>query len=492
MALYARVEAASLRAARAELGLLAIVGPTGVLSGQAAAGYEQGARYGSGRALCVVRPRSTDEVQGVVRFCAEQRIRLVVQGANTGLTGASTPDASGEQVVLSMERMRSTRIVDAPGRTVTVDAGVTLEDLNEALRPHDLWFPVDLGANPQVGGMIAANTGGTRLIRYGDVRHNLLAVEAVLFHPAGERVRFGRALRKDNTGIDLKQILVGASGATGVITQAVLEVHQRPKQSATALVAPASEDAVLALLLALESELGDFLAAFEGISAAAIRAACDHVPGLRVPFETGLPEFTILIELESSCSPTLTGLDLEDVLGRFLQERFGSLVLDAIVGSGEELWRLRHAISEGTRRLGRPVSFDISVPRARLMAFRRAALALAQANAPQMLAFDFGHIADGGMHLNFAWPDCAEWPYDETVVDALRQRLYALVVEEFGGSFSAEHGVGPHNQSFYDRFTGAAEKSLAGRIQRLVDPSRLCGVVDFGPLAPTKEEVVHT
>ncbi|MES2784347.1 MAG: DUF1338 family protein [Pseudomonadota bacterium] len=475
MALYAKESAASLSASLAKL-----LGPSAVLAGDDAAAYESGARYGEGRAACVVRPASVEEVQAVVRICAAQCIRVVVQGANTGLTGASTPDTTGEQIVLSMERLRATCDVDPDCRTVTVDAGLTLEELNAALLPHDLWFPVDLGANPQVGGMIAANTGGTRLIRYGDVRHNLLAVEAVLFHPAGERVRFGRALRKDNTGLDLKQILVGASGATGVITQAVLEVQRRPRQTATAMVAPASDEAVMVLLLALESELGDFLAAFEGISSSAIHAACDHVPGLALPFEGNVPEFSVLIELESSVSHALTGLDLQDVLNRFLEDRFDTLVSDAIVGSTQELWRLRHAVSEATRRIGLPVTFDVSIPRSRLMAFRRAARELVRSMAPELEVFDFGHIADGGMHFNLVWPHTCRTAFDATRVESLRQQLYRLVVEEFGGSFSAEHGIGPHNQSSYDRFTSAVEKCLAGKIQRLVDPMRLCGVVDFG------------
>lgn len=246
-------------ASMAARGLHALVGERGLLQAVDMTAYEQGARYGQGQALSVVRPANVKEVQAVVRWCSENGVRLVPQGANTGLVGSSTPDASGTQVVLSTSRLRGLCEVDAANRSVTVDAGVTLQELNDQLEPHGLWFPIDLGANPTVGGMVAANTGGTRLVRYGDVRHNLLALQAVLLSPAGELLNMGRALRKDNTGPDLKQLFVGSSGAGAILTRATLEVHVRPNQSATALVVPTSDEAVLQLLQALERDLGEYL-----------------------------------------------------------------------------------------------------------------------------------------------------------------------------------------------------------------------------------------
>jgi FAD/FMN-containing dehydrogenase len=458
-----------------------IVGEAGLLQDPADTGpYATGARYGAGRALCVVRPASTQEVSKIVRACVQARVALVPQGANTGLVGAGTPDASGEQVILSLNRLRARCDVDTPNRTATVDAGVLLHELNDTLEPHGLWFPVDLGADPSIGGMVAANTGGTRLIRYGDVRHNLLAIEAVLFDPPGEIVRLGRPLRKDNTGFDLKQLFVGTSGAAGIITQATLEVHSRPKQSATALVTPASDDAVMQLLLDAESELGDFLSGFEGMSGDAMRAAIAHVPSLRSPFAGEMPEFAVLIELESSSSAATTGLNLQQVLNEFLEARFGEIVTDAVLGCGSDLWNLRHGISEGARSLGRPVTFDISVPRADIMQFRREARALVAARHPQVHVVDFGHIADGGMHFNLAWPH--DVPYDADAVRRLRDEMYELVVQGFRGTYSAEHGVGPHNLAWYRNFTPPAALQVSGRLQRLLDPQRLCGVVELGPL----------
>lgn len=458
-----------------------LVGERGLLLGADMASYEQGARYGQGQALCVVRPATLQEVQAVVRWCAQHCITLVAQGANTGLVGASTPDASATQIVLSTSRLRSVVEVDVANRSVTVEAGVTLQELNEQLAPHDLWFPIDLGANPTVGGMVAANTGGTRLIRYGDVRHNLLALQAVLLQPDAPVLDMGRALRKDNTGPDLKQMFVGTSGAGAILTRATLEVHRKPQQSATALVVPCSDEAVLELLQALERDLGDYLSAFEGLSGHAMQAAIDHVPNLRNPFAPEpAPDFAILIELEAASSPAYTQLDLQEALNQFLQDQFGHTIDNAVIGNGAELWHLRHSISEGARAMGKPIAFDVSVPRSRIMAFCRAARAVVAQDFPFLHVVDFGHIADGGVHFNVIWRNDATQPYDAAVVHALRERIYAMVMHEFAGSYSAEHGIGPHNLAYYQQYTAAPARRLAQGLRQLVDPQQLCGSVDFG------------
>lgn len=458
-----------------------IVGPAGLLLAQDMAAHLQGARYGQGRALCVVRPASAQQVSRVVALCAERGVQVVPQGANTGLVGASTPDASGRQVVLSLNRLRQRCSIDAADRTVEVDAGFLLHELNERLQPHGLWFPVDLAADPSVGGMVASNTGGTRLLRHGDVRHNLLAVEAVLFSPPGRIVQWGRALRKDNTGFDLKQLLVGTNGAGGVITGATFEVAVRPRQTATALLVPASDEAVLPLLTALESELGDFLSAFEGLSRNAMQAAIDHVPSLRNPLGNApLPEFALLVELSSCGSAAQCGVDLEEGLTRFLGERLGEGVTDAVLGRGDDLWRLRHSLSDGARALGRVIGMDIAVRRSDLMRVRREAAELLARDYPQLQLVDFGHIGDGGLHLNLVWPQPGTGKDAEDLVRRVRDDLYQLVVHRFQGSYSAEHGIGPHNEMHYRRFTPPATLALSGRLQALLDPQGVGGTVRWG------------
>lgn len=464
-----------------EQALLPIVGRHGLLMGDDTVSYEHGARYGHGKALCVVRPATTEEVQEVVRWCAAHHIPLVPQGANTGLVGASTPDDSATQVVLSTSRLRQQCVIDAANRSVTVDAGMTLQELNEKLEPLGLWFPVDLGANPSIGGMVAANTGGTRLIRYGDVRHNVLGLQVVLLHPQAQVLQLGRALRKDNTGPDLKQLFIGTSGAGAVITQVTLEVQRKPQQNATALVVPTSDEAVLQLLQALEQDLGDYLSAFEGLSGNAMQAAIEHVPHLRNPFAPEpAPDFAILIELEAQSSKTYTRLDLQEALNQFLQDQFEHTICNAVIGNAAELWHLRHSITEGARALGKPIAFDVSVPRSHIMAFCRAARAVVAQDFPFLHVVDFGHIADGGVHFNVIWRNDAALPYDPAQVQALRDRIYAMVVQDFAGSYSAEHGIGPHNLAYYQQYTPAPVRQLAQGLRQLMDPEQLCGTVDFG------------
>ncbi|QRF63355.1 FAD-binding oxidoreductase [Variovorax paradoxus] len=468
--------------------LQSLLGDKGLLTGEAMATYELGARYGKGRALAVLRPASATELREAVRAAFEHGVVLVPQGANTGLVGASSPDGSGRQFIVSTERMRSVCEIDPDNRSVRVAAGMRLSELNERLAPHGLWFPIDIGADPSIGGMVAANTGGTRLIRYGDVRHNLLALEVVLCQLGAPLLRLGSALRKDNTGPNLRELFVGSSGVGGLITEVTVEVVPRPQQSATALVVPKSDASVMELLRAIESELGDFLAAFEGLSEHALQAAINHVPSLRNPFAPGpLPEFALLIELESSSSAAAIGLDLQACLDRFLENQFDRTISNAVLGSGASLWHIRHAISDGARALGEPIAFDVSLPRSKLMIFRRAALEFVANSFPALIVIDFGHIADGGMHFNVVRPHETP-PLDVAQITKLRDTIYSLVVEVFGGSYSAEHGIGPHNLVYYQRYEDVESQVLAQGIRALLDPHALCGAVDFGPAVPTQAQ----
>ncbi|MDX3905992.1 MAG: FAD-binding oxidoreductase [Pigmentiphaga sp.] len=448
--------------------------------------YETGARYGNGRAALVVRPGSTAEVAAIVRHCVQSGVPLIAQGANTGLVAASTPDESGSQVVLSLERLRGEIAVDRANRTATVGAGVTLQELNDKLAEHGLCFPIDLGANPSLGGMIATNTGGSRLIRYGDVRHNLLGVEVVLADPPGQVVDLMSGLRKNNTGYDLKQLFVGVGGAGGVITRAVVQVHPLPRQTATALIVPTGQEAILDLLIALEGEFGDFLTAYEGMSRATVQSVIDHVPGVTNPFAPDpIPDYCLLVELAATSSREVLGVDLQSALNDFLERQFDVLVANAVLDGGPDLWKIRHSISESIRHQGKLIAFDIAVPRSSMVAFRHTALQLLERDFPWLRLFDFGHWADGGTHFNIVWPHDASIAYDPEQVERLRVAIYDLVVREFGGSFSAEHGVGPYNERFYHRYASPETQALAGRVQQAVDPRGALGQVWYGP-PPTR------
>ena len=442
--------------------------------------YEQGWRYGRGRALAVARPGDTAGVSLVLAFAAARGLRVVPQGANTGLVGGSTPDASGEMLVLSLERLTRRLEIDRVDRTVTADGGVLLSTLDAALAEQGLLFPIDLGADPTVGGMVATNAAGTRVLRYGDVRQNLLGLEAVLAD--GAVLDLMAPLRKNNTGFDAKQLFVGTSGVFGVVTRAVLRVAPRPVQRATALVGAGNGPTALALLAHLEGRLGDVLTAFEVMSADALFPVFRYQPRLRNPFGNLLPAYTVLVELSTTLTAEALALDalLEATLGAFLEEPGGEGVTDVFPGKPADLWDIRHHVSESHRHEGEVLGFDISVPRSSMAAFVDAARALLAPRWPFIRVCDFGHWGDGGVHLNLIWNrDDAPRPTPEMKAE-LQPAVYDLAVTRFRGSFSAEHGVGPHNQAFYDRYTPELVREVCRALKERLDPRGLLGTTRLG------------
>ena len=443
--------------------------------------YERGYRYGSGHALAVARPATVTELTAVVRYCFAHGIRMVPQGANTGLVGASTPDESGEELIVSLDRLRGVESIDAHNRTACVRAGTRLSELNREVAPHELFCPIDLGADPSLGGMVATNTGGSRLLRYGDVRRSLLGLEVILPDADATVLCDLTGLRKDNSGIDLKHLFVGTSGSLGIITRVQVELQRLPRQAAAALIIPTTHAAVPHLLTALEAEAGEFLSAFEGMSANALEAAFTHNRRLRNPFSGGeLPAYAVLVELVSSLPAGQ--VDLSDLLTQLLvrlMEQHDPLVKDACFSRPEDFWAIRHSISDGLRDYGPVVGFDISVARSRLPALRAELIALLAEHYPGLRICDFGHCGDGGDHFNLVWPR-ESGPYNAKVVEAVRELVYDRVVRQYGGSFSAEHGVGPHNIAYYRRYADPAERLLAQGLKGACDPKGLLGRVDFG------------
>jgi len=464
--------------------LRALLGPDAVLSeANDLEKYEKGWRYGAGKARLVVRPSSVEELSSVLVHCSASGVRVIPQGANTGLVGASVPDAEGDMVVLSLERLNHRIEIDLLNRSVRVEGGVLLSQLNAALAEHGLVFPVDLGADPQIGAMVATNTGGTRLLKYGDVRHNLLGLEAVLAD--GTVIEALKGLRKDNTGLDPKQLFTGTTGVFGVVTQAVLNVVPLPRQRATALVGCSTGEGVLGLLQGLEQQCLEVLTAFEVISAEALRAVFTHQPRLRNPYgKREIPAYTVLVELSSTleASRLELGTLLEESLAAHLEGDAGEGVLDVFMSKVEEAWEIRHHVSESLRSEGRVLGLDISVPRSKLPAFTEAVAAWIAAEHPYLRVCDFGHWGDGGTHLNLVWrPEEASMPSEE-LIPTIQRRVYDLAVLDFGGSYSAEHGVGPHNQVFYDAYTSATVKALCTVLKEHLDPKGTLGTTRLGKL----------
>ncbi|MBO9557008.1 MAG: FAD-binding oxidoreductase [Caulobacter sp.] len=431
--------------------LAALVGSDAVLIDAAdRAAYETPARYAGGTAAAVVRPATTAEVSAVVGYCVRNGLPFLPQGANTGLAGGSTPDAGGGQIVLSLDRLTAPLEIDVDDRTATVGAGVRLSALNAALEPHGLFLPIDLGADPSLGGMAATNTGGARFLRYGDMRRHVLGLEVVLADAAGTVLTLSHGLRKDNAALALRQLFVGGCGAFGVITKVTVEVHHRPRQSAAALLIPRDADAVLPLLLAFEAQAGASLSAFEGMSKAAMTRAIDHVPSLSNPFAGGVvPDYAVLVELTRTWAPREGEASLDEVLQQIageVLERDDSPLTDALFGPAEKMWALRHGLSEGLRASGPVVGFDLSFRRRDLARFRREAVLMLEADFPDYALCDFGHVADGGVHFNLVGPT------DPERRAMLREAVLGLAVDGFSASFSGEHGLGRAFQDAYDRF----------------------------------------
>lgn len=463
-----------------------IVGPEGLIAEpDDLRSYEVSARYPPGKAGAVVRPASTPEMSTVVAYCVRAGIRVIPQAGNTGVVGGSTPSQSGHELIVSVGRLRGPISLDAPNRTVTADAGLRLSALNAALRPHDLWFPIDLGSDPMVGGMVASNTGGARFIRYGDVRRNLRGLEVVLADEHGTVLDLMSGLRKDNTGIDFRQLFAGSSGAFGIVTRAELEVHRRPQQTATALLVPRDDDMIVELLLAMEAGAGEYLSAFEGISKNALQYALANIQRLTNPFgNSALPDYSVLVEL-SRCWPAREGeLPLQEVLEQCVGPLLAgnaspqcALLNDALIGKAEDLWAIRHSLSDGLRCAGQVVAFDLSLRRGDVAAFRRGMAACLAVAFPEFEVCDFGHVGDGGMHYNLLAPHGVLGEDAAERIRALRHVVVEHAVGRFGASFSGEHALGRSNQDLYDRYKPVAIKRLSGQIQ---------GALAAGPLGSVR------
>lgn len=461
-----------------------ILGDKGVVHEPGAmVAYQTGARYDEGLAGLVLRPATTEEVSAAVAYCVRHGLPLVPQSGNTGLVSGSTPDASGAQVVLSLDRMTRRFDLDLDNRSLHVDAGFRLSEVNQRLEAGGLFFPIDLGADPRLGGMLSTNTGGSRFLKYGDVRRNTLGIKVVLADEEGTILDLASDLRKNNTGVDWKQIFIGTSGAFGIVTECVLNLEALPMQVATAYLVPASGAHVMPLLRAMEQKLGAYLSAFEGMSRNAVKAALDHVPSLRNPFQGGvIPDYVILCEISRTWEPREgeQGLDavLETVLSEIWESEAAPLS-DAFVGPAHEMWALRHALSEGVKHAGKLIAFDLSFRRGDIMAFCDRMKADMPAAFPEVTICDFGHIGDGGVHFNLVVPKDSAAASDAAFEKRLRDWVFAIAVRDFGGSFSAEHAIGRKNQGYYDLYTGETFKQLAAGLKTITSPGPL-GTVRFG------------
>ncbi|HLW91949.1 MAG TPA: FAD-binding oxidoreductase, partial [Roseiarcus sp.] len=393
-----------------------------------------------GRALALVRPGSTQEIARVLRLCNETLIPVVPQGGNTGLVGGQIPDPSGDQIIVSMRRMNRVREVDAGGDAMIVEAGVTLAAAQAAAEAADRLFPLSLGSEGTctIGGNLSTNAGGVGVIAYGSMRDLALGLEVVLAN--GEILNGLGKLRKDNTGYDLKDLFIGAEGTLGVIAAASLKLFPRPRARATAFVGLAGPEAALRLLALAREFAGAGVTGFELLPRIGLDFVLRHAPGARDPL-AGRHEWYVLIELSSQLSA-----GLEETMSEILQagmER--GVVEDASIAATLEqrkaFWRLREEMSDVQRAEGGSIKHDVSAPVAAAADFIAEASAAVLAYAPGARIVAFGHLGDGNIHFNVSQPVGADKEEFLARWDAVNDIVHS-VVGRYGGSISAEHGIG--------------------------------------------------
>ncbi len=436
------------------------------------AGWSRPWRGPPGRAAFVLRPGSLEEVRTVLRWAVRHRLPLVPQGARTGLVGASVPGAAGATGVLSTERLTAPLVLHEQDRAVTAGAGVLMSSIAAACAPAGLELPIDLSADASVGGLVATNAGGCRVLRHGDVRRRVLGLQVVLADEDATVLGDLRPLRKKNDSLRLTDLVVGSAGLLGVVTAAALELSPRPTGRATAFVRPAGS--LVACADALERALGSALGALELVSATALELTVSRLDVVVNPFVGDAFADVLLVEAEVH-----GGADAAGVLLQAL-DAVGGVVDDAVLLPVADAWALRHGVSEALSRVGEVLGLDVSVPRNALAAVREATAAVVRRSAPGAVLADFGHLGDGGLHLNVVLPravDSAD-PGTVAVAAALRHEVYALVTAH-GGSFSAEHGLGPANLAWWTEHSDPAEVAALRAVKATLDPYGLLGTDDL-------------
>ena len=417
-------------------------------------------------AMAVLRPRTTQEVSACVRAAHGLGIGVVPQGGRTGLVLGAVPDTPARQVVLSLERLNRIRRIDADDFTAEVEAGAVLQTIKDTLAEAGLFFPLALGSQGscQLGGNLSTNAGGLNVLRYGMTRDLVLGLEVVL--PDGQVLDLLSRLRKDNRGIDLKQLFIGAEGTLGVITAATLKLSPLPDQSVTALLAmDRLEDAITLFRLA-RRQCCDLMSAFEFMPPLAFTLAQEAMPDLTLPLAAEAPAY-VLMELSGS------GLvDIPALMDRFLEGAFAQgLVRDGVIAQSQAqaqaLWRVREGMNDGQAKRGRHLRTDLSVPLSAVPAFVVEAEAAVTRALPGAVCVSYGHVGDGNVHLNVLPAPGAD--ADAQIAQA--KKLIHEVLARYDGSISAEHGIGRLKRDDFEVDLPQTRRALLQAIKRAIDPA---------------------
>lgn len=438
-----------------------------------------------GQALAMASPGSTLEVAALVKLCAQHGIPIVPQGGNSGMCGGATPDQSGKAIVLSLRRMNSIRSLDGGAGQAICEAGVILQNLHEAADATRMRFPLTLGGkgSATIGGLISTNAGGTQVLRYGTMRAQVLGLEAVLAD--GQIFSALTALKKDNRGFDLKQLLIGSEGTLGIVTAATLRLLPAITARATAWVGVSGIMEARTLLRHVERQMGDALEGFEVIPDHCLDNVLGHVPDSRSPLE-GRHRWNALIECTSSNDgETALSEAFEAMLANAMDE---GLLDDAAIAASdkqaEAMWLLRDSISAAERALGPAMQHDISVPVEHMPEFILAAIPEIEEAFDGTRGVAFGHLGDGNVHFHIIAPKSAvpgEW--EESEGKLVSARVHDLVTQ-WGGSISAEHGIGQMKVDELGRLGDPVSLSMMRAIKQALDPNDLLNPGKLVPPSP--------
>ena len=439
-------------------------------------------RY-TGRALALASPASTAEVAALVKLCAQHRIPIVPQGGNSGMAGGATPDGTGQAIILSLRRMDAVRQLDAAAGQIICEAGVILQHLHDLAEDVGLRFPFTLGGkgSATIGGLVSTNAGGTQVLRHGTMRAQVLGLEAVLAD--GSVFDAITPLKKDNRGFDLKQLLIGSEGTLGIVTAATLRLLPAPTGKVTAWTGLTTITDARTLLQQVERDMGEALEGFEVVPAHCLDAVLDLLPAARSPLDER-HEWNALIECVSSGTDSAALHErLETSLAAALE---AGLIADAVIAANdrqtEDFWTLRDSISAAERAIGPAMQHDISVPVARMPEFILDASPQVEQAFPGTRAVAFGHLGDGNVHFHVLAPAGAErGAWEEAEGKAVSALVYDLVTQ-WGGSISAEHGIGQMKVAELARLHDPVALGMMRSVKQALDP---LGLLNPGKLVIT-------
>ena len=457
--------------------LKAIVGPKGFSEDPAEIGphlEEWRSKY-KGRATLLIKPGSTEEVAAVLALCHQTGTPVVPQGGNTGLVGGQIPFE--DEILLSLSRLERIRSIDVKDASMIVEAGVVLAKAQQVADDNGLLLAISLASegSSTVGGLISTNAGGVNVLRYGMMREQVLGLEVALAD--GRVLELLRTLRKDNTGYDLKQLFIGAEGTLGIVTAAALKLSPKPARRCTAIAAVGDVPSAVLLLARLQEETNGLLNAFELLSRSGLELVLQHIPGTKEPFGAPSPWYVVCeasgaIGVEAAFRKALEAALEDGVIG------------DAVIAENEAqraaLWKLRESMSEAQKKDGPSLKHDVSVPVSAAADFIVTGIEAVAEVLPDARPVPFGHLGDGNLHFNFQAAHGADMAQFLARWDEIA-RIVHDVVHDYGGSFSAEHGIGVMKRADLKRYKSATEVDLMRALKRTLDPKN---ILNPGKLIP--------